>query len=216
MSRYFRPQGEKHAVKVYPPGALRSSQDSSKFVETLQNFIAKQKEDDKITIFEDFDLSESAVTSEAFKEICAQLSDPRVQVERFRAYKCHTVGDEGAKSLAEWFAKVSHEMAPAEMHLSDCGITTDGFTAIMEAFSSNDAYPPKDPKSEDQNRKLPLYLRLEDNLIDEAIIQERIKTGLLTTFRKRDRVCLTNGTKVRLLVGRDGGFNQKVVHSKKN
>mmetsp|Transcript_2996 Transcript_2996/g.4627 ORF Transcript_2996/g.4627 Transcript_2996/m.4627 type:complete len:576 (-) Transcript_2996:78-1805(-) len=199
--------GRKYAVKV-ERDELRRPEASTRFVAALQNFIEEQKTSEEATIFEDFDISSSGVPLEQFKEICIALSDPRVQVERFRAFKCQAVGDEGALSLAEWLAKVSHDMAPAEMHLSDCSISTDGFNALMEAFDVNDAFPPRDPKSADREQKLPLYLRLECNLIEDAAFKVWFQRGVLSTFRKDDRRWPSNH-KVRLLVGRDGGLNQK-------
>jgi len=187
---------------------LRTPKMASRFVAELSELIGNRRSEDKDTVFEDFDISQNLIPLEQFKEICSVLADPRVQVERFRAFGSPGLDDQAALLLAGWLRAVSKDMAPFEMHLSDCVIQNEGFLELTKAIVENDAFPPKDPRNADKG-PIPLYLRLEGNYIEDDTIQEKIDDGTFMTMRKNDRPYYTADHKVRLLLKEDGSLGQR-------
>merc|ERR1719410_2548160 len=102
---------------------------------------------------------------------------------------------------------LSSETAPAELHLSDCALTSDGFNLLMNAIEEKELYP----TSIVRGRSLPLYLRLENNYIDEAVMQEKIDAGIIRRYKKAPGAQQEAGpgVKVNLVVNRDSGLQQK-------
>jgi len=198
--------GDKFVVRVRQ--RLTTPGLASKFIAEISDLIDSRKSEDKTTIFEDLDISQNAIPREQFTDLFAVLADSQVQVERFRAFGCPTLGDEVALLLAGWLSSVASGMAPFEMHLSDCAIQTTGFLELCKAFEENQAFPPSHPRYPDK-RQLPLYLRVEGNYIEKKTLQEKVDEGILMIMRKNDRPVYTTEHKVRLLVREDKSFGQR-------
>jgi len=198
--------GEKYVVKMRQK--LRTPKAAAKFIDELSDLISRRKSEDKTTVFEDFDISQNLIPTESFEDLFSELADSQVQVERFRAFGCPTIDDEVALMLSGWLSAVAGDMAPFEMHLSDCAIQTNGFLELVQAFQDNEAFPPIDPRNPSRGQ-LPLYLRLEGNYISKDVMQEKVDEGTCMTMRKTDRPRYTTEHKVRILVREDGSFAQK-------
>ena len=54
---------------------------------------------------------------------------------RFRFFGCLTLSDAVMQLLADHLRQLPKELAPSELLLEDCGITTKGFEALMAAIS---------------------------------------------------------------------------------
>jgi hypothetical protein len=199
--------GDKEKFVVRLRQQLRTPKRAIRFVAELGELIDGRRAEDKDTVFEDFDISQNLIPPEQFEEMCSALADSRVQVERFRAFGSPGLDDQAALLLAGWLVAVSQEMAPFEMHLSDCAIQTEGFLELTKAFQENDAFPPKDPRFLEKG-PIPLYLRLEGNYIDEAEIQAKVDDGTFMTMKKNDRLYYTSDHKAKLLVRDDGRLAQ--------
>jgi hypothetical protein len=131
-----------------------------------------------------------------------------VKVQRLRLFGCPGFDDNAMQALSEHMANdLSSETAPAEMHLSDCALTSDGFNLLMNAIEEKELYP----TSIARGRSVPLYLRLENNYIDEAIMQEKIDAGIIRKYKKAPGVQQEAGpgVKVNLVVNKDTGLQQK-------
>ena len=102
-------------------------------------------------------------------------------------------------------ASVTPETCPSELHLSDCAITTKGFNLLMTAIKETECYPYTHPRN---GNKKPLYLRLENNYIKEAAIQEKVDSGLIQLIKKGQRTTNSELAKVNLVHG-NRGFQQK-------
>ena len=126
----------------------------------------------KQAVFEDFDISQNMIPVDQFQKIFEILADSSVHVERFRSFGCPTFSDEVTEHLAGWLAEVTESNLPYEMHLSDNAMTTDGFNVLSRALQDNDAFPGVDPKRPDDGKRLPMYLRLECNYINEKVIEK--------------------------------------------
>lgn len=95
-----------------------------------------------------------------------------------------------------------------EMHLSDCAITSDGFEALMTSLETSDAYPCPDLRFPD--RSVPLYLRLENNYINEESIKAKVEEGTVCTFRKQEQnSSRQSDAKCRILLRDNGSFAQR-------
>lgn len=187
---------------------LRDAESAKNFVQEINELVEKCRSSDKALVFEDFDISQNLMPLEQFEDMCSELADSCVRVERLRAFGCPTLDDSAVSTLAGWLSGVSEENAPYEMHLSDCAIQSDGFEALMKAFIENEAFPPPDPKFPDKG-KLPLYLRLENNYIDPTVMEAHVEENHIIKMRKNDRPWHNTEHKVRLLIREDGGFAQK-------
>mmetsp|Transcript_24618 Transcript_24618/g.56820 ORF Transcript_24618/g.56820 Transcript_24618/m.56820 type:complete len:506 (-) Transcript_24618:124-1641(-) len=186
---------------------LRTPEKADEFVVQLTAFCERNKELGKVSVFEDFDISQNLLQSNHMEGIVAALQDSNTHVERFRAFALPYLDDMACHDLANWLSTVTVEHAPCEMHLSDCAITAVGFDYLMQAIMENDAFPPLDPKR--QGAKLPMYLRLEHNYIDPTTIQEKIDEGVLAVMRKTGPAAYAPEVKCRLLVHEDGKLKQK-------
>mmetsp|Transcript_5568 Transcript_5568/g.13745 ORF Transcript_5568/g.13745 Transcript_5568/m.13745 type:complete len:525 (+) Transcript_5568:420-1994(+) len=187
---------------------LKTARQADRFCAQLQDRIEKERTKGEVLIFEDFDISQNRLPAEQLEGIFSALADGGVHVERFRAFGCPTLDDQAATLLAGWLAGVTKENVPFELHLSDCAITADGFRDLMKAFEENDAFPAPDPKFPNRGL-LPIYLRLENNYIEESAMRQSIDDGVAVKMRKGDSLKFAESVKVRLLVREDGSFQQK-------
>lgn len=184
---------------------LNTQEEAERFSLELVSFIEKQAELGKDVVFEDFDISQNAIPPDVLGAIFTSLNTTNLRIERLRCFGIPTMNDDAVTLVASWLATVTHEYAPYEIHLSDCAITKDGFLNLAEAIDSNDAFPPPDPRSRDKN--LALYLRLENNYIDEAVMREKVDEGLFAVMMRSSPV--NRETKCRLLVREDGKLQQR-------
>lgn len=102
-------------------------------------------------------------------------------MRRLKLFGCPTVTDEVALHIAEYLRSANSETAPFELHLSDCSLTSTGFSALISAIEENDAFPVTNPET---NKKTPLYMRLENNYIEEAMIKEKVDANVIKIFIK--------------------------------
>jgi hypothetical protein len=206
-TRYVeRSERDKDKLVVRLRQQLRTSDKSSRFCDALTEAIDKEKIKGKIAVIEDLDISQNLIPVEQWQNIFAALTDQEVHVERFRAFGCPTFNDDVADQLAGWLADLNENNLPYEMHLSDNAITGAGFQSLSRALENNDAFPGHDPKRPDKG-KLPLYLRLECNYIDETVIQEQIDNGVYIKMKKGGPPNYHDTAKARILCER--GFQQK-------
>jgi len=177
----------------------------------LSNRITKQLEAGKAMVISDLDISQNKLTREQFEALFMTLGVSEVKVTRYRMFGCATLDDQVLELIANHFRNnLTVDTAPAEMHLSDCAITAEGFQHLMAALEESDVFPKPNPAAPSQG--YPLYLRLENNYIDEAAIQEKVDAGLIKPFTKQGTKTVTvpGGAKVNLVVLREGGgFQQK-------
>jgi len=187
---------------------LKNPEVVSEFCNELQAKVDELKAAGDMLTFEDFDISENRVAEDGFESILGILADGVVHVERFRAFGCPTLNDEAASFLAGWLIGVTRETTPFEMHLSDCAITTTGFSDLVKALQDNGAFPGPDPKN--ATNSLPMYLRLENNYIENSAIQQAIDDNILVAMKKGSGLhLLSTEFKARLLVREDGRSRQK-------
>jgi len=186
---------------------LKTPELTERFVTQLQEKIESKRAEGETLVFEDLDISQNKVSTDSLEAIFSVLADGGVHVERFRAFGCPTLDDQAATLLAGWLAGVSSENAPFELHLSDCAITTDGYVDLVKALEENEAFPVDDPKRPGRG-KLPLYVRLENNYIDEAAMKQSVDDGVAMKMRKSDHIKYSDTVKVRLLVRENGTFQQ--------
>eukprot|EP00931_Biecheleriopsis_adriatica_P040715 TRINITY_DN23327_c0_g1_i1.p1 TRINITY_DN23327_c0_g1~~TRINITY_DN23327_c0_g1_i1.p1 ORF type:complete len:812 (-),score=158.45 TRINITY_DN23327_c0_g1_i1:73-2508(-) len=158
----------------------------------------------------DLDLSQNPLTTEQFRELFSALELANVHVLRFRLFGCATLNDDVMEIIGSYFSTLPADKAPAELHLSDCAITSVGFCNFMSALEGSDLYASPEPNM--PSRKAPLYIRLENNFIDESIIQAYIDGNQIKPFTKRgSRLVDIEGPKVLLVVtGVNAGFQQKL------
>lgn len=181
-------------------------------VEVCETFCDKLQEklmteDGSGVVFEDFDISQNKLPVEQFQSIFDMLSLNQAHVQRLRAFGCATLNDTALGFINNWLSQCTEQNAPYEMHLSDCAITTEGFNGLMEAIQFSDAFPPIVPRT---GKKAPVYMRLENNFIMEEAIQEKIDSGLVVAFEKRnDNPANYGEAKVKLLVRTPGKYQQK-------
>jgi len=181
---------------------MRTAKDAEAFCDALAKQIEEAKANDQMLVFEDFDISQNPIPNEQIEMMFSLLTDTMVQIERLRAFGIPTLDDAAAVMLSGWLQGVVPETAPTELHLSDCAITAVGFKAIMEALSENGTFPADDPRKPDEG-KLPIYLRIEDNYIDNSIIQESIDEGVATAMKKKDKIEHSDTVKCRILIRGD-------------
>lgn len=154
----------------------------------------------------DCDLSQNKLAPEQFEALFTQLGAHNARVLRFRLFGCPTLNDEVMRVLSDYLRLLSPEQAPEEMHLSDCAICTDGFTTFISAIEETELYPLQPTHGKGK----PLYLRLENNYISEAAIQEKVDAGLIRTFNKNQgRPAAEGAVKINLLCQKVGQYQQK-------
>lgn len=158
----------------------------------------------------DLDISQNKCPIAQLEALFDVLIVSVVRVQRLKLFGCPTVTDDVARKIAEWLGSVTAETAPAELHLSDCSITAVGFGLIIDAIQENAAFP---IVNETTKKSTPLYLRLENNYIEESAIQEKVTEKVIKLFAKSwgtSVQSLTGSEKVYLLKrSAQGGFQQK-------
>jgi len=205
----LEPLGDTGKYVVRQRQRLKTVARADAFVLQLLEKVEELRALGETLVLEDFDISENRLPADQLEGIVSALSDGDVHVERFRAFGCPTFDDQAATLLAGWLAGVTSETAPFEIHLSDCAITAAGFRDLMKALEENDAFPAPDPRNPSSGKKLPLYLRLEHNYIEDAAMKEVVDSGVAMKMKKKEPIRYSSDAKVRLLVREDGGFNQK-------
>lgn len=156
--------------------------------------------------FDDFDISQNPLSSDNFTALFGMFIDKGVGIQRMRLFGCATLDDTVAWQMAGWLSSLTQDTVPSEMHLSDCAITSEGFTAICDAFASNDAFPPRNGTT---GAVCPMYMRLENNYIEQHVIQQKIEEGVLTYFMKNCGAPPNPNAKVKILVQMAGRFSQR-------
>ncbi|CAJ1377114.1 unnamed protein product [Effrenium voratum] len=150
-------------------------------------------------VIQDLDLSQNKLSLEQFESLFISLGVASAKVVRFRLFGCATLDDQVMLLLADYMRGLTPDTAPAEMHLSDCAISSDGFQSLMSAIDETELYPLVRHPGEGW----PLYLRLENNYISQAAIQERVDAGMMQMFTKQEpaKRAPKGGAKVNLLTG---------------
>jgi len=195
-------------IEVKARRRLKDSGTFEAFVEELQSVLISAKESNSDATVADFDVSQNPITADQFEMIFNALALAGVKVQRYRLFGCPALNDEAMRHLAEHFTQdLTSETSPAELHLSDCAIMTDGFLALMSAIEEKELYPTQILRG----RALPLYLRLENNYIDEAVIQEKVDAGIIRGYKKGPGVRQEAGpsVKINLVVRLDNSYQQK-------
>mmetsp|Transcript_91197 Transcript_91197/g.174940 ORF Transcript_91197/g.174940 Transcript_91197/m.174940 type:complete len:389 (-) Transcript_91197:61-1227(-) len=186
---------------------LKTPEAAEAFNTQLQEKISKHAEAGQTVAFEDFDIAQNPLPYDAFEVLFATFASNNVRVERIRLFGCATLDDSVAHLIAGWLQGCSPETCPYELHLSDCAMTTEGFDVIMQAIESNDAWP-------FSTKRIPLYMRLENNYIAEPSIQEKVDAGVIVGFTKNDGpirapMARAPDAKIKLVVRAPGKYQQK-------
>jgi len=187
-------------------GQLKTAGQVQQFCTELTTLLETELEAGRTPSFDDFDVSQSNVHAEGFEEIFMQLIISEARIERFKAFGCPALNDSVVKSMADWLSRASSEAMPAELHLSDCAITSQGFEALAQALEASEALPVHDPR--EPERTIPLYVRLERNYIEDACIKAMADQGSMTLWRKSDPMPQDPSVKWRLVVWDLGQFGQ--------
>mmetsp|Transcript_68041 Transcript_68041/g.94302 ORF Transcript_68041/g.94302 Transcript_68041/m.94302 type:complete len:438 (+) Transcript_68041:3-1316(+) len=202
------PQG----IEIKGRRRLNSDKEVEALIDEIQNMIfgLQERDENAVLVITDCDLSQNKLSPEHFENLFGLLGGANVRVQRFRLFGCPTINDEVLKNLGEYFKMLTAESVPNELHLSDCSITTDGFEVLMAAIEESESFPLVNPQTK---RKMPLYLRLENNYIDEASIQEKVDKGLIRPLKKSTGSWTPRGAsehKVDLVVREDKKYQQKL------
>jgi hypothetical protein len=201
------------AMTVRARQKLKTAEACDKFNEDLQNKIQQHLDKGTNVSFEDFDISQNPIPFEQFESMMNIISSTGARIQRMRLFGCATLDDNVMFLFADWLRGVTAENAPAELHLSDCAITQDGFCALMDAVESNDAFPTPDVRA--GSRPCPLYIRLENNYIQpDDIIKEKVNDGVIAEYQKnsgpiRGAVASAPNAKVKLVCQGQGRYQQK-------
>jgi hypothetical protein len=190
---------------------LKAPEKAERFCQDLMTKIQSFIEKDKTPVFDDLDVSQNPLPYGEFDNLFTCLSTTGVRVERIRFFGCATLDDTVSALLSDWLGTVTAETAPMEMHISDCALTTVGFTSIVEAIQNNEAFPFPDKET---GKKCPVYVRVENNFIEDQYIQEKIDEGVIAEYVKhkgplKGPVAGAPDAKIKLLVQAKGKFSQK-------
>lgn len=187
---------------------LKTPEDGEAFINELQNRINEIVDSGTFPSFEDLDISQNKLPADQFESMFSYIVTSSTRIERIRMFGCPTVDDSVMNHVAGWIGGCVADKVPSELHLSDCAITTDGFHYLMEAFENNENFP---VVGRDGGRH-PVYVRLENNYIDEAAIQAKVDEGVIAQMRKGERLVRSNNDvepKIKLLVRDLGKYQQK-------
>jgi len=202
--------GANNALEIQGRRKVSNEKAATDLQEELEKKLTTIKESGKEAIISDMDLSQNHCPPEFFETVFSTLSSQNTPVQRLRLFGIPTMTDEAVIPLAEYLRTVPPEAAPFELHLSDCALTTVGFTTLIEAIEENSAFPCVDPKTQ---KKSPLYLRLENNYIEPSAMQEKVDAKVIKIFLKDKSVKKLQGedvAKVSLVKKQDQvGFQQK-------
>mmetsp|Transcript_25083 Transcript_25083/g.66332 ORF Transcript_25083/g.66332 Transcript_25083/m.66332 type:complete len:658 (-) Transcript_25083:174-2147(-) len=202
--------GEPGALRVSARGRLASPEVAFALIRELRVTLLRHRAANQPLGVADLDLSQNPLLMEHYRQIFHLLGKVGARVERFRFYGCATFDDEAMGVLANHIAGLSADNVPLELHLSDCAITTAGFKLLMHALDESPHFPAK--SSGRAGKPLPLYLRLENNYIDEESIQDCMAAGLLQPLskakgRRSAELAKSDVTKANLVIT-GSGFQQ--------
>eukprot|EP00811_Abedinium_folium_P035419 NODE_8211_length_1514_cov_5.154290.p1 GENE.NODE_8211_length_1514_cov_5.154290~~NODE_8211_length_1514_cov_5.154290.p1 ORF type:complete len:430 (+),score=103.99 NODE_8211_length_1514_cov_5.154290:81-1292(+) len=173
--------GPPSALVVRARRKLNTPEAVEQFTEELARVLDEHQTKGIMPAFEDFDISQNKLSADGFESIFYILQATCVKVQMLRAFGCPTLNDHAMISIAGWLANVTSETVPQELHLSDCALTTEGFTHFIAAVEGNAAFPPINPLTQ---KPTPTYVRLENNFIDESLMREKIEEGVIYIFAK--------------------------------
>lgn len=180
-----------------------------KFLEELKTILEEDTAAGKAAVVSDLDLSQNHLSLEQFESVFSLLAISGAAVRRFRLFGCPTLNDEVVRLFADFFrADLTADRAPKEIHLSDCAITTEGFQQLMLALEECDLYPLTNSKTGSAEA---LYLRLENNYIEESAIQQKVEEGVIAPLQKHRGARMPpaeGGVKIHLVANNSGGFQQ--------
>jgi len=206
----FFVNGPANEIEVLARRKVSNAESATKLETELTATLTKFHEEKKTINISDFDLSQNHCPAQSFETLFGVLATAGVRVQRLRFFGCPTFTDEVAYQFAEYLRLVTADTAPSELHLSDCALSSDGFEAIMSAIEENDAFPISNAVTK---KKTPLYMRLENNYIDEAAIKDKVDAKVIKVFTKSwdTKISgLSGDAKVLLMKGRNtSGFQQK-------
>lgn len=117
------------------------------------------------------DFSDNAVGDEGFSLFLRTFYKMGIGIEVLKFHK-NRLGQAAAAALAQWIK--ASPTALWEVHLSHNFVPVDGFLLVFETLGSRTDYP---AERRDTQRKAPLWLRVEYNLVENP-------TVLLETARK--------------------------------
>mmetsp|Transcript_109124 Transcript_109124/g.307635 ORF Transcript_109124/g.307635 Transcript_109124/m.307635 type:complete len:774 (+) Transcript_109124:138-2459(+) len=154
---------------------------ASAFVLNLRTELAKHPKGS--CYFENIDVSnvpwlkvaELSTPSDGIKGIIDALIENGASTQRFKAFKCG-LQDDTMLHLADYLAGLVPIRVPHEIHLSHNEMTSIGFQMIIQVLEL---------KYLEVKPSVPLWLRIEGNVIDQACVQELVDAG---------RCCLANTT----------------------
>jgi len=191
-------------IEVKARQRLNSETEFEKFINAFMEKL--DSADGSDVVVSDLDLSQNKLSIDQWCQVITALSAANARVLRFRLFGSASLSDDILIQIADYFAGLTAKQAPQEIHLSDCAITTSGFSYFVEKIESVDYYPLKSGAG----RATPLYVRLENNYIEEQAIKEKVDSGVIKPFTKREgRSGGEKGAKINLLVQAHGKFQQK-------
>jgi hypothetical protein len=178
-------------------------------LEELQQLMDKAAAEEKALTIADLDLSQNKLSFEQFDALFSLLGAANCRVLRFRMFGCPTINDEVMRIVGEYLKMLTSENAPAEMHLSDCAITAEGWAYFTTAIEETDLYPVQPASG--WGKPTPLYLRMENNYIGEEYIQEKVDAGLVRPYCKTpgSRPSTDDGVKINMVVRQVNGTYQQ-------
>jgi len=194
-------------IEVKTRRRLDTAETFDKFMDLFMEKL--QDETGEGIVITDLDLSQNRLTVEQWSQVTTALDTSGARVMRFRLFGSPTLDDDVVRVIAEYLGSRTTKEAPLEMHLSDCAITTAGFEYLMDKLEDVE-YLPVAPKA-GSGKPSPLYIRLENNFIDEKAIQARVDSGLIRPFTKNEGRphVEAGGSKVSLMVMKKGQYQQK-------
>lgn len=201
--------GSGQRLTVQARQKIKTAEAADKFNQDLLAKLQPFVDNGQTPQFDDVDIAQNPIPYDQFELFFSTLSTSGVLVERLRLFGCATMDDSAALLLADWLRLTTAENCPHELHISDCALTSDGFSAIMDAIAGNDAFPTPDRGG----RRCPVYMRIENNYIEDEVIQEKIDSGLLVEYQKngpiRGPVASNPEAKVKFICPIKGQFKQK-------
>eukprot|EP00427_Karlodinium_veneficum_P016026 CAMPEP_0169134950 /NCGR_PEP_ID=MMETSP1015-20121227/40173_1 /TAXON_ID=342587 /ORGANISM="Karlodinium micrum, Strain CCMP2283" /LENGTH=430 /DNA_ID=CAMNT_0009199551 /DNA_START=44 /DNA_END=1336 /DNA_ORIENTATION=+ len=200
--------GPPNALEIQGRRKVSDKAAATKLEEELTKKLTDLKESGKEVVISDLDLSQNHVPAEFFETIFSTVSSQNIPVQRLRLFGIPTMTDEAVVHLAEYLKSVPAEAAPFELHLSDCALTSVGFTALIEAIEENSAFPCQNPATK---KTQPLYMRLENNYIEPATMQEKVDAKVIKIFLRDKPLGKIEGEEKVYLVKKQNqvGFSQK-------
>jgi len=180
-------------------------------LEELSSKLEVAASSEKGAVVSDLDISQNNVSFEQFEALFSQLGAHNARVQRFRMFGMPTLNDEVCRVLSDHLRLLNNESAPTEMHLSDCAITAEGWHHLMGVIEESELYPVSFTRGA---KPAPLYLRLENNYIDQDAIKEKIDSGVVRAYKKHQgtgmsRMANSDEVKVNLVARNDGTVAQK-------